>query len=128
MMPKGNSRVILRSDPHAEQEGRRGGPLRDAAPRLPCRPGGPEGTGTPYRATRVRVPLGGGRNRHRASAVAPSTDGALRSSYDDKQNGRITCQEARRHSIAPIQREHPACRFMRDSDNDSYSPIRRVAD
>ena len=38
--------------------------------------------------------------------------------YDDNRNGRITCKEARRHGIAPVQRSHPAYRFMRDGDGD----------
>ncbi len=38
--------------------------------------------------------------------------------YDDNRNGRITCKEARRHGIAPVQRGHPAYRFMRDGDGD----------
>ena len=38
--------------------------------------------------------------------------------YDDNRNGRISCREARRHGIAPVKREHPAYRFMRDRDND----------
>ena len=50
-------------------------------------------------------------------AAAPSTDDALRR-YDDNRNGRITCKEARRHGIAPVRREHPAYRFMRDGDGD----------
>ena len=36
--------------------------------------------------------------------------------YDS--NGRITCQEARRHGIAPVQWGHPAYRYMRDGDGD----------
>ena len=28
--------------------------------------------------------------------------------WDDNRNGRITCAEARRHGIAPVQRTHPA--------------------
>ena len=51
------------------------------------------------------------------SAAAPGTDEALRR-YDDNRNGRITCKEARRHGIAPVRREHPAYRFMQDSDGD----------
>ncbi len=39
--------------------------------------------------------------------------------WDDDRNGRITCAEARRHSIAPVQRSHPAYRYMRDGDGDS---------
>ena len=38
--------------------------------------------------------------------------------YDDNRNGRITCKEARRHGIAPVPREHPAYRYMRDGDGD----------
>ena len=38
--------------------------------------------------------------------------------YDDNRNGRITCAEARRHGIAPVPRNHPAYRFMRDADGD----------
>ena len=38
--------------------------------------------------------------------------------YDDNRNGRITCREARRHGIAPVPRDHPAYRYMRDGDND----------
>ena len=38
--------------------------------------------------------------------------------YDDNGNGRITCAEARRHGIAPVPRDHPAYRYMRDGDGD----------
>lgn len=38
--------------------------------------------------------------------------------YDDNGNGRITCSEARNHGIAPVSRDHPAYRFMRDGDGD----------
>lgn len=38
--------------------------------------------------------------------------------YDDDGNGRITCKEARRHGIAPVSRDHPAYRHMRDGDGD----------
>ena len=38
--------------------------------------------------------------------------------YDDDGNGRITCKEARRHRIAPVWRDHPAYRYMRDGDGD----------
>jgi uncharacterized protein YraI len=38
--------------------------------------------------------------------------------YDDNNNGRITCAEARRHGIAPVPRGHPAYQYMRDGDND----------
>ena len=38
--------------------------------------------------------------------------------WDTNGNGRITCKEARQHGIAPVRREHPAYRFMRDGDGD----------
>ena len=38
--------------------------------------------------------------------------------YDDNNNGRITCAEARRHGIAPVPRSHPAYQYMRDGDSD----------
>ncbi len=38
--------------------------------------------------------------------------------WDDNNNGRITCKEARRHGIAPVHRGHPAYSFMRDGDGD----------
>ena len=38
--------------------------------------------------------------------------------WDDNGNGRITCVEARRHGIAPVPRNHPAYRYMRDGDGD----------
>ena len=50
-------------------------------------------------------------------AAAPST-GDARSRWDTNGNGRITCKEARQHGIAPVHREHPAYRYMRDGDGD----------
>ena len=47
------------------------------------------------------------------SAAAPSTGDALRR-WDTNGNGQITCREAREHDIAPVHREHPAYRFIRD--------------
>ncbi len=38
--------------------------------------------------------------------------------WDSNGNGRITCAEAREHGIAPVPRDHPAYRFMRDADGD----------
>lgn len=38
--------------------------------------------------------------------------------YDDNGDGRIWCSEACRHGIAPVSREHPAYRYMRDGDSD----------
>lgn len=54
-----------------------------------------------------------------ASRPAASQQGAeaLRL-WDDNQNGRITCREARRHGIAPVPRGHPAYPFMHDGDGD----------
>ena len=49
---------------------------------------------------------------------APAHRGNALALYDDNQNGRITCAEARRHGIAPVPRSHPAYRYMRDGDGD----------
>ena len=38
--------------------------------------------------------------------------------YDDNGNVRITCDEARKHGIAPVPRGHPADRYMRDADGE----------
>ena len=38
--------------------------------------------------------------------------------WDDDDNRRITCAEARRHGLAPVHRGHPAYSYMRDPDND----------
>ena len=38
--------------------------------------------------------------------------------WDDNGNGRIACDEARRHGITPVSREHPAYAFMYDADGD----------
>ena len=59
-----------------------------------------------------------GIDRQRANGPlrAGNTDALAR--YDDNRNGRITCKEARRHGIAPVHREHPAYRYMRDGDGD----------
>ena len=51
------------------------------------------------------------------SPAASSDDDAL-VRYDDNGNGRITCKEARRHGIAPVRRNDPAYRYMRDGDGD----------
>ena len=51
------------------------------------------------------------------SAAAPSTGDAL-GRGDTNGSGRITCRAAREHGIAPVHREHPADRFMRDGDGD----------
>lgn len=49
-------------------------------------------------------------------AGSPVSGGEVLARYDD--NGRITCREAKKHGIAPVGRDHPAYRFMRDADND----------
>ena len=36
--------------------------------------------------------------------------------WDDNQDGKITCREARRHGVAPVPRGHPAYPFMDDRD------------
>ena len=51
------------------------------------------------------------------SAKASGTGDAL-SQWDTNGNGRITCRETRGHGIAPVGREHPAYRFMRNGDGD----------
>ncbi len=38
--------------------------------------------------------------------------------YDDNDNGRISCSEARQHGIAPVHSDHPAYEFMHDADGD----------
>ena len=38
--------------------------------------------------------------------------------WDDNDDGRITCAEARAHGIAPVRRNHPAYPYMRDGDGD----------
>ena len=48
---------------------------------------------------------------------SPSNTDPL-SMYDDNDNGRITCAEARSHGIAPVRRDHPAYQYMRDGDGD----------
>ena len=54
----------------------------------------------------------------RAASEAPMTDAEVLARWDDNGNGHITCAEARRHRIAPVPRDHPAYRFMRDADGD----------
>ena len=48
---------------------------------------------------------------------SPSNTDPL-SMYDDNDNGRITCAEARAHRIAPVHSDHPAYQHMRDGDGD----------
>ena len=53
-----------------------------------------------------------------ASGTARAASDDALALYDDNGNGRITCKEARRHGIAPVQRSHAAYRFMKDGDGD----------
>ena len=57
-------------------------------------------------------------DRERGTGSLPDGTGDALARYDDNGNGRITCKEARRHGIAPVRRDHPAYRFMRDGDGD----------
>ena len=42
--------------------------------------------------------------------------------YDDNNNGRITCAEARReHGIPPVPSSHPVYQYMRDGDSDGVA-------
>ena len=52
-----------------------------------------------------------------AASDEPDTTDAL-ALYDDDGDARITCNEARRHGIAPVRRSHPAYQHMRDRDGD----------
>ena len=53
-----------------------------------------------------------------APRAAPTASSDALALWDDNGNGRITCNEARRHGIAPVPRGHPAYQFMRDGDGD----------
>ena len=50
--------------------------------------------------------------------TAPAGEVDALARYDDNNNGRITCAEARNHGIAPVHRGHPAYQYMRDADGD----------
>ena len=68
-------------------------------------------------------PYDGGRRAGWCEAVAlPSSPKDSNASalalYDDNGNGRITCNEARAHGIAPVRRDHPAYPYMLDRDGD----------
>ena len=52
------------------------------------------------------------------AAPPPAAGGNALELYDDNNNGRITCAEARAHGIAPVRRDHPAYQYMRDGDSD----------
>ena len=53
-----------------------------------------------------------------AAEPPPAEGGNALELYDDNNNGRITCAEARAHGIAPVPRGHPAYQYMRDGDGD----------
>ncbi|WP_353500292.1 excalibur calcium-binding domain-containing protein [Vibrio chaetopteri] len=38
--------------------------------------------------------------------------------YDENENGKISCAEARLHGIAPVLRAHAAYKFMNDANDD----------
>ena len=48
----------------------------------------------------------------------PAQGGNALEMYDDNNNGRITCAEARAHGIDPVRRDHPAYQYMDDRDDD----------
>lgn len=48
---------------------------------------------------------------------APDSNNTLEM-YDDNNNGRISCAEARNHKISPVRRNHTAYEFMDDRNND----------
>ena len=48
----------------------------------------------------------------------PAADVDALAMYDDNNNGRISCAEARSHGIAPVHRGHPAYEYMNDRDGD----------
>ena len=53
-----------------------------------------------------------------SAPTTPNSGSSPLALWDDNNNGRITCAEARRHGIAPVYENHPAYRYMRDGDND----------
>ena len=57
----------------------------------------------------------------RANGPAPSTAPTAPAEpipWDDNDDGRVSCAEARRHGIAPVRQDHPAYVFMNDADGD----------
>lgn len=50
--------------------------------------------------------------------TVPSSSETALELWDDNENGRITCAEARRHRIAQVRRGHAAYRYMHDADGD----------
>ena len=68
-------------------------------------------------------PYDGGRRGSWCSAARPppsavDSDASALARYDDNDNRRISCKEARRHGIAPVRRQHPAYPYMQDRDGD----------
>ncbi len=49
---------------------------------------------------------------------SPTADVDALAMYDDNNNGRISCAEARAHGIAPVRRGNPAYQYMNDRDGD----------
>ncbi|WHI48960.1 excalibur calcium-binding domain-containing protein [Microbulbifer sp. VAAF005] len=58
------------------------------------------------------------RSDHREIEASITNQGSVLAMYDDNDNGRITCAEARAHGLASVTREHPAYKFMNDRDGD----------
>ena len=69
---------------------------------------------TASQSTTVNRPLR--KPKQQESAVSKNVDALAL--WDNNNNGRITCAEARSHHIAPVRRGHPAYRYMDDRDND----------
>ncbi|MDE0533320.1 MAG: excalibur calcium-binding domain-containing protein [Albidovulum sp.] len=59
-----------------------------------------------------------GRDRQTRAVIGPEGVADALARFDDNGNGQITCKEARRHGIAPVDKSHPAYRFMHDADGD----------
>ena len=70
----------------------------------------------------MRVDRDGGGRRRAGGGIGFVVEGALGGRagalqrWDSNGNGRITCREARAHSVAPVRRDHPAYPLMRDGD------------
>ena len=66
-------------------------------------------------STEMVMAQGGSSAPGPARGTKTGADEVLRR-WDTNGNERITCKEARQHGIAPVRRDHPAYRFMRDGD------------
>ena len=75
-------------------------------------------TGTAMEPMVCHTSTGRDSGRGLGAGSAADGNGDALAHYDDNRNGRITCKEARRHGIAPVRRDHPAYRYMRDGDGD----------